>query len=316
MALLLDDLLDVARITQGKLVLKKQSVTLNGVIDAAVEAARPLIEGKNHRLTVALPSEPIMIEADPLRLAQVLSNLLTNAAKYSDPGGTIEVRAQTRNDTLDISVKDRGIGIAPESRGWVFEMFSQVEGSSARSDGLGIGLALVKGLTELHGGTVEVESQGLGQGSEFVVHLPRTVANVVVSNRTADRPSLAARRGHRVLVADDNRDAADSIAILLELSGHEVRVAHDGRTALSLAQVFRPDVSLLDIGMPDLSGYEVAQALRRESWGAKIRLIALTGWGQEDDRRQAQEAGFDHHLTKPIDPETLELVLSTNTNAG
>jgi PAS domain S-box-containing protein len=311
MALLLDDLLDIARITQGKLELKKQTVTLNGVIDAAVEAARPLIDGKNHRLTVILPPAPIDVEADPLRLAQVLSNLLTNAAKYSDPGATIVVRAEARNDALDISVKDQGIGIAPDSLGRVFDMFTQVESSTARSDGLGIGLALVRGLTELHGGTVEAKSDGLGCGSEFVVRLPLTVSNPAASHRTPQqRPVPAPRVGHRVLVADDNRDAADSLAMLLELSGHDVRVAHDGRTALSLAQVFRPDISLLDIGMPDLSGYEVAQALRRETWGAQIRLIALTGWGQEDDRRRAQEAGFDHHLTKPVDPEMLESVLS------
>jgi PAS domain S-box-containing protein len=311
MALLLDDLLDIARITQGKLKLKKQTVTLHEVIDAAVEAARPLIDGKDHRLTVKVPPAPIDVEADPLRLAQVLSNLLTNAAKYSDPGTTIAVRVEPRNDTLEISVKDHGIGIAPDSLGRVFEMFAQVDTSAARSDGLGIGLALVKGLTELHGGTVEAKSEGLGRGSEFLLRLPLTRSNVAASQGTShQRPAPAPRVGHRVLVADDNRDAADSLAMLLELSGHEVRVAHDGRTALSLAQAFRPDISLVDIGMPDLNGYQVAQALRRQAWGAQIRLVALTGWGQEEDRRRAQEAGFDHHLTKPVDPETLESVLS------
>jgi CheY-like chemotaxis protein len=314
MALLLDDLLDVARITQGKLKLKRQSVALNGVIDAAVEAARPLIDGKNHHLAVTLPTARLDVDVDPLRLAQVLSNLLTNAAKYSDPGGTIELRVDAQNDGLDISVKDQGIGIAPQSLGQVFDMFSQVDSSSTRADGLGIGLALVKGLTELHGGNVEVNSAGLGRGSEFVVHLPLSVSRLAASNRTAEPRPPATRGCQRVLVADDNRDAAESLAMLLELSGHEVRVAHDGRTALSLAQAFRPDISLLDIGMPDLSGYEVAQTLRRETWGAQIRLIALTGWGQEHDRRRAQEAGFDHHLTKPIDPKTLEILLTTNAD--
>jgi PAS domain S-box-containing protein len=316
MALLLDDLLDVARITQGKLQLKRQSVTLDSVIDAAVEAARPLIDGKNHRLTVTLPPAPLALEADPLRLAQVVSNLLTNAAKYSEPGGAIEVRVEAGTHSLDLSIKDQGIGIAPESVEGLFDMFSQVEISSDRSAGLGIGLALVKGLTELHGGFVEVKSQGLGHGSEFIVHLPLTQADSPTSNRTKVHSVPATCGGRRVLVADDNRDAADSLAMLLELSGHEVRVAHDGLTALSLAQVFRPDISVLDIGMPNLSGYEVAQALRRETWGAHIRLIARSGWGQEEDRRRAQEAGFDHHLTKPVAPETLAALLLDNPSGS
>jgi CheY-like chemotaxis protein/nitrogen-specific signal transduction histidine kinase len=310
MALLLDDLLDIARITQGKLNLKKERVTLFDVVDAAVEAARPTVDGKNHHLRVNLPPDPIVLDADPLRLSQILSNLLTNAAKYSDPGGHIEVVGTIQDQTLTLSVKDDGIGIAAESIGRIFEMFSQVEGVMGRSDGgLGIGLALVKGLTELHGGTIEACSPGLGHGSEFILRLPLSLLRPGESAPMADRARPPARS--RILIADDNRDAADSLSMLLELAGHEVRVAHLGRAALSLAQAFRPDVAFLDIGMPDLSGYEVAQALRREPWGERIQLIALTGWGQEKDRQQALEAGFNQHLTKPIDPDRLEALISS-----
>jgi len=311
MALLLDDLLDIARITQGKLQLKKERVTLFDVVDAAVEAARPMIDGKNHHLAVSLPPEPVVLDVDPLRLSQILSNLLTNAAKYSDPGSHIEIAATAQDGTLSLSIKDDGIGIAPESLAGIFDMFSQVEGVRGRSDGgLGIGLALVKGLTELHGGAIEARSAGLGHGSEFIVRLPLSPSYRVTSTRVADPAPRPARS--RILIADDNRDAADSLSMLLELAGHEVRVAHHGRAAVSLAQAFRPDIALLDIGMPDLSGYEVAQELRREPWGQEIQLIALTGWGQEKDRQQALDSGFDQHLTKPIDPDQLEALLANS----
>jgi signal transduction histidine kinase/CheY-like chemotaxis protein len=302
MALLLDDLLDIARITQGKLRLKKERVALSNVMDAAIEAARPRLDGKNHHLSVSLPAEAISLDADPLRLAQILSNLLINAAKYSNAGSHIEVQATRQADTLSVSVTDNGIGLAQESIGGIFEMFSQVEEVEGRSEGgLGIGLALVRGLAELHGGTVEARSAGLGQGSEFTLRLP-VYAHQFSSPQMADLAPLSPER-RRVLIADDNRDAAESLSLLLELSGHEVRVAHLGQTALSLAQTFRPDVALLDIGMPDLSGYEVARALRQEPWATDLQLIALTGWGQDDDRRSAMEAGFDHHMTKPVDPD-------------
>jgi PAS domain S-box-containing protein len=309
MALLLDDLLDIARITQGKLSLKKEAVVLFDVVDAAVEAARPTLSGKNHHLVVNLPPDPIVLDADSLRLSQILSNLLTNAAKYSDPGSHIEVVGTVEDNTLTLSVKDDGIGIAAESIAGIFDMFSQVESVRGRSDGgLGIGLALVKGLTELHGGTIEARSAGLGHGSEFVVRLPLSPLYPVKSPTASDPTPTGARS--RILIADDNRDAADSLSMLLELNGHEVRVAHLGSAALSLAQTFRPDIALLDIGMPDLSGYEVAQALRRESWGQGIQLIALTGWGQASDRQEALEAGFNHHLTKPIDSDQLEALIT------
>jgi PAS domain S-box-containing protein len=310
MALLLDDLLDIARITRGKLELKRERVRLTEIVEAAVEAARPLLDGKHHNFCVALPTEELILYADPLRLSQVLSNLLTNSAKYTDPGGHIELSVYVRSNTLCLSVKDDGIGIAPESLQRIFEMFSQVDSASARSEGgLGIGLALVKGILDLHGGTIGATSDGPGLGSEFIVRLPLVAANAgrAVS---AGPESPPAATGRRVIVADDNRDAADALAMLLELAGHEVRVAYGGRIALALAQTFRPDVALLDIGMPDLSGYEVAKELRRRPWGTAIYLIALTGWGRDDDRQQTRMAGFDRHITKPIDPHALEAALS------
>jgi PAS domain S-box-containing protein len=310
MALLLDDLLDIARITQGKLELKAARVKLTDVVDSAVEEVRPLLESKNHQLTVTLPSEELTLNADPLRLSQILSNLLTNAAKYTDPAGHINLSGGVQNGTLCLSVKDDGIGIAPQALTRIFEMFSQIDGTAARSEGgLGIGLALVKGLLELHCGTIEARSDGLGRGSEFVVRLPLTAATPSEASATeVDAPPVAC--GRRVMVADDNKDAADALAMLLELSGHEVRVAHRGRAALELAQRFRPDVAIIDIGMPDLSGYEVAKELRRESWGTGICLIALTGWGQDDDRQRAKDAGFDRHMTKPVEAWALEELLS------
>jgi len=310
MALLLDDLLDIARITQGKLELKAERVKLTDVVDSAVEEVRPLLESKNHQLTVTLPSEELTLNADPLRLSQILSNLLTNAAKYTDPAGHINLSGGVQNGTLCLSVKDDGIGIAPQALTRIFEMFSQIDGTAARSEGgLGIGLALVKGLLDLHSGTIEARSDGLGRGSEFVVRLPLTAATPSEASATeVDAPPVAC--GRRVMVADDNKDAADALAMLLELSGHEVRVAHRGRAALELAQRFRPDVAIIDIGMPDLSGYDVAKELRRESWGTGICLIALTGWGQDDDRQRAKDAGFDRHMTKPVEAWALEELLS------
>jgi PAS domain S-box-containing protein len=311
MAWLLDDLLDVARITQGKLVLKKERVMLTSIVDAAVETARPLLDSKSHHLVVTLPGQEIQLEVDPLRLSQVLSNFLTNAAKYTDAGGHIALSGSVRDGYLYLIVKDNGIGIAADSLNQLFTMFSQVDGASVRAEGgLGIGLALAKGLMELHGGIVEVRSAGLGQGSEFTARLALP-AMEPLSASTPNRgvPGRQAS-GRRILVADDNKDAADALAMLLEIAGHEVRVAHNGRAALTLAQTFRPEVGLVDIGMPELSGYEVARALRHEQWGSDIYLIALTGWGQEGDRQQALEAGFDCHLTKPIDPDVLETFLS------
>jgi PAS domain S-box-containing protein len=310
LAWLLDDLLDVARITQGKLELKRQLITLKSVVDAAVEVARPLLDSKGHHFVVALPAQPVTLDADPLRLSQVLSNLLTNAAKYTGAGGHIALSGCIEKGALSLSIKDDGIGIPAESLGGIFAMFSQVEGAAVHSEGgLGIGLALVSGITELHGGTVEAKSEGLGFGSEFVVRLPVITADAVAT--PAADEDVPAPIGRRVLIADDNQDAADSLAMYLEMAGHDVRVVHDGRSALSVARAFRPDTALLDIGMPQLDGYEVAQALRQEPWGARITLIALTGWGQEDDRQRAIAAGFDRHLTKPVDPDALVSLIAS-----
>ena len=313
MALLLDDLLDIARITQGKIELKTKRVKLTDIVGSAVEEARPLLDSKNHRLTVTLPSEELTLEADPVRISQILSNLLTNAAKYTDPAGHIQLSGVVQSGTLCLSVKDDGIGIAPEALPRIFEMFSQIDGGSARSGGgLGIGLALVKGLLKLHAGTIDARSDGPGHGSEFIVRLPLTASiPAALPTPDADAPPVAAAR-RRVMVVDDNKDAADSLATLLEMAGHEVRVAHRGRTALALAQTFRPDIAVIDIGMPDLSGYEVAKELRQKSWGAGIFLVALTGWGQDDDRLQAKESGFDRHMTKPVEPGALQALLSTS----
>jgi signal transduction histidine kinase len=311
MALLLDDLLDIARITQGKLQLKKKTLSLIPVVDAAVEAVRPTLDGKNQQLELSLPSENVLLDADQLRLSQIISNLLMNAVKYSDPGSRIELVCRVQGHMLALSVKDEGIGIAPESIAGVFEMFSQVDSGAGRSDGgLGIGLALVKGIAELHGGTAEARSAGLGLGSEFIVRLPLAVRPQGATPPAVDlQASKSTRR--RILVADDNRDAAESLAMLLEIAGHEVRVAHHGQAALSLAQVFRPDTALLDIGMPDMSGYEVARSLRSEPWATDVLMIALTGWGQDSDRRRALESGFDHHLIKPVDPDRLAALIAS-----
>ena len=312
MARLLDDLLDVARITRGKLRLRLQPVDLCAIVDTAVEAARPLLTTKKHALTVELPPEIPIFEADPVRLAQVLSNLLTNAAKYTDSPGQISLTARIENEQLRICVKDNGIGLSPPALADIFTMFSQVQDSHARAEGgLGIGLALVKGLVDLHGGTIEVFSEGPGRGSEFVVVLPCRVSDAAHARESAsagEAPSTM--RGRKILVADDNRDAANALALLLRLAGHDVRVAHDGHGALAVAQEFEPHCAVLDIGMPDLNGYEVARRLRQSANGKKVRLIALTGWGQDEDKRRAHEAGFDHHLTKPVDRERLDALLA------
>jgi PAS domain S-box-containing protein len=312
MARLLDDLLDVARITRGKLELRKERVDLGTIVDAAIESARPLITARKHGLTVDLSPELPSLNADPVRLAQVLSNLLTNAAKYTDPPGRITLTARVvDDDTLCISVKDNGIGLSPTALAHIFQMFSQVEDAYSRSEGgLGIGLALVKGLVTLHGGSIEAFSDGPGAGSEFVVTLPidRGLYSDEVDVRSATGASAQPSR-RRILVADDNQDAADSLAMLLEAAGHEVATAHGGESALSIASTFQPAVALLDIGMPDLDGYEVAKRLRTAPWGRSMYLIAITGWGQEEDKRRALGAGFDFHLTKPIELHQLEALL-------
>jgi signal transduction histidine kinase len=315
MASLLDDLLDISRITRGVLILRKDQVDLRSALESAIETAQPAISAKRHVLRRELPDERITLQADPVRLCQIVANLLTNAAKYTDPDGEITLRVHRDAESIVISVRDTGIGIAPDMLPTVFDMFAQVDSARDHSeDGLGIGLALVKGFVELHGGRVEARSAGLEHGSEFIVYLPasitRSAAPMIPADPGVDGPQAT---GRSVLVADDNLDGAEIMAMLLTQSGYRVRIAHTGLEALALAAEEHPDVAILDIGMPGMDGYSVAQRMRSEAWGARICLIAVTGWGQEGDKRKAEEAGFDHHLTKPMDPERLERILSMRT---
>ncbi len=314
MALLLDDLLDVSRITRGQLELRKDYVDLKSVVSVAVETARPLLDAKRHQLSINLPAENVRLEADPLRLSQVIGNLLTNAAKYTDPEGHIELDARLANTELLISIRDNGIGLSEEVMPSLFTMFSQVNSAIDRAEGgLGIGLALVKGLVALHGGRVEVRSDGLGRGSEFVVHLPGKL--IAPEGARAEEPShgaanASAVRRDRLLVVDDNRDAAESLALVLRFMGYEVSIAYGGAEALDVAARERPRAAIIDIGMPGMSGHELARRMRREAWGRNAVLVALTGWGQDADKQAALAAGFDDHLTKPVDPDTVEALLA------
>ncbi len=315
MTSLLDDLLDVSRLTHGELTLKKSYIALRQLLDNAVETAQPLINAKHHRLRIELPPEPLTLEVDALRCTQVVSNLLTNAAKYTSASGEITLGCRLEPESLVIFVRDTGIGVAPEMYAEIFKMFVQAEPAQERAEGgLGIGLALVKALVELHEGRIEVHSPGPNRGTTFTVSLPRSVI-VADPDRTIaasrDRPTYKVE-SRCVLVADDNADGADLLATLLRLSGHDVHVAHDGVEALELAARVRPQVALLDIGMPGMSGYEVAERIRGEVWGRQMMLVAVTGWGQEEDKRKAKACGFDHHLTKPMDPLQLESIFAAN----
>jgi PAS domain S-box-containing protein len=317
MAVLLDDLLDISRITQGKLQLRLRPVDVHEVVEAAVEAARPTLEGKSHRLTVSMPPQRLIVNADSVRLAQILSNLLNNAGKYTDPAGTIRLNVTLEGPTLLIRVTDNGVGIAGEALPTVFTMFSQVKSALDRAEGgLGIGLALVKGLVELHGGRVSAHSEGIGHGSEFTVQLP--VDRTLQEHAANSVGAVASRHGkaRRILVADDNKDAADTLQMLLSIDGHEVRVATDGAEALKLAEDFHPELLLLDIGMPKLNGYEVAKQLRTRYPQRRMKLVALSGWGQAGDKQRAEGSGFDRHLTKPIDPDILQDIIRNLPNSN
>ncbi|MFP5289133.1 MAG: ATP-binding protein, partial [Thermoanaerobaculia bacterium] len=309
MVRLIDDLLDVSRITRGKIELRKERVDLSEVVRDALETCRPLIEAAGHELKVILPPEPIALDADPTRLAQVFSNLLNNAAKYTPRGGSILLSAEREEDGVLVRVRDTGIGIPADMLPRIFEMFTQVDRSLERTQGgLGIGLSLVRGLVELHGGSVEARSEGLGRGSELLVRLP--VHPPARPDRDApggSRPAAPPRR--RILVVDDNRDAADSLALLLTLQGSEVRTAYDGLEAVEAAAEFHPDIVLSDLGMPRMNGYDAAQRIRERCPG--VVLVAMTGWGQEEDKRRSSEAGIDFHLVKPVDLETLEQLLAS-----
>jgi signal transduction histidine kinase len=313
LARLVDDLLDVSRISRGRVTLRTAPVALAEVVGRAVESSRPLLDTRRHALAVELPAEPVRLEADPDRLAQVVTNLLNNAAKYTPEGGRVRLAAERRGDEVLLRVGDNGVGIAPEMLPRVFDLFAQAEQTSDRSaGGLGLGLTLVKSLVELHGGRVEAFSEGLGRGSEFVVRLPCSESAGEPATNGAARTSGPSRPARRVLVVDDNADAADSLALLLRVDGHEVRVAYDGPAALQEAAAFRPEVVLLDIGLPRMDGYEVARRLRGQAELKEALLVAVTGYGQDEDRRRAEEAGFDAHLVKPTDPAVLHELLAAS----
>ena len=311
MVRLVDDLLDVSRITRNKLELRKERVELSAIVSSAVETSRPVIESCGHDLTVSVPPVPIYLEADLTRLAQVFSNLLNNAAKYTEKGGHIRLTAERQDDEAVVKVTDTGMGIPPAMLPKVFDMFTQVDRTLERSQGgLGIGLTLVWRLVDMHGGRVSVSSEGLGRGSEFVVRLPVLVEKPL---SLAPEPALAEpapTTARRILVVDDNQDSAMSLAMLLELTGNETRTAYDGLAAVEEAAAFRPDVVLLDIGMPKLNGYEAARKIREQPWGKEMVLVALTGWGQDEDRRRSNEAGFNSHMVKPVDYAALIKMLS------
>ena len=311
MVRLIDDLLDVSRVSRGKITLTRETLELRSIVMDALEVCRPLVAASSHQLSVTLPDQPVRIEGDRTRLVQVMCNLISNAAKYTAPGGQITVDARVEGADVVISVADNGVGIPADMLAKVFDLFTQVEGTLERSQGgLGIGLTLVKRLVELHGGTVQASSDGAWRGSRFVVRLPR-VLRVAPIVPALSSPAGLRMRAHRILVADDNRDAADSLAAMLRLGGHEVSVAYDGREALRLAESFKPEVALLDIGMPRMNGYETAQALRQQQQDSTLlTLFALTGWGQPDDKRRSRAAGFDHHFVKPLDPAEFERILA------
>ncbi|MGQ0648847.1 MAG: ATP-binding response regulator, partial [Gemmatimonadaceae bacterium] len=310
MTRLVDDLLDVSRITRARLDLRREPVELASVIQSAIEACRPAIEAAGHSLTITHTSEPVVLHADPARLAQVFGNLLHNSAKYTGPGGHIVVSTERSDHEVVVRVRDTGIGIPAESLPSIFEMFTQVDRSlERRQGGLGVGLALAKQVVELHGGRIAAFSNVEQGGSEFVVTLPLEQATEPVAD---ERPAttLGPTPRHRVLVADDNQDAAISLMRFLELLGHDVRVAFDGAAAIAVAEEFRPTFILMDIGMPRMNGYDAARRIRSEPWGEGIRMIALTGWGQEGDKSLAHEAGFDDHVTKPAEPEAIARALA------
>jgi PAS domain S-box-containing protein len=316
MVRLIDDLLDVSRISLNKIELRRSRVLLADVVSSAVETARPAIEAAGHELTVSLPPEPIHLDADLTRLAQVFGNLLNNSAKYTQRGGHIWLTATREGDQVSVVVRDTGIGIPASALPTIFEMFSQVDRSIERSTGgLGIGLALVKGLVEIHGGRVEAASPGQGQGSTFTVRLPvlKEQAESSPGMPAEEWPDSAASK-RRILVVDDNRDSATSMALMLQLLGNEVRTAHDGIEAVELAEQFRPQVVLMDIGMPKLNGYEATRRIRERPWGCDLVIIALTGWGQDVDRAKSKEAGCDGHLVKPVNLPDLEKLLAELPN--
>ena len=307
MVRLVDDLLDVSRISTGKLALRRERVELRSVAQNAIEAVEPLFHARGHTLKVEMPPAGVYVNADPTRLAQVFLNLLNNAAKFTDPGGRVDFTLKVEASELVARVRDNGIGIAPETREMIFDMFAQADRSLERSAmGLGVGLSLSRRLVELHGGTIEVQSEGIGRGSEFIVRIPVPSTDVARELRASRAPLRNGVR-HRILLADDNRDFATSLAALLRSMGNEVRVEHDGAAALEAAGEFKPDFAFLDIGLPKLNGFDLAKKLRTAH--ASGILVAVTGWGQATDRELAREAGFDHYIVKPVEIDRIQSIL-------
>ncbi len=309
---LVDDLLEVSRITRGKIELKPEVTALSDIVHAAIETSRPLADVADHKIHISLPDEPLLVYADPVRLTQVVTNLLNNAVKYSERASNIYLEIQVEGNDAHISVRDDGIGISAEMLPHVFEMFTQVDRSLRRAQGgLGIGLTLVKSLVELHGGTVAARSEGLGKGSEFTVTLPIMQGDTFHSRPETDSTRSWHLDGLRIMVVDDNSDAAESVAMVLSELGARVAVAHDGVTALESAELFEPSVVLLDIGMPGIDGYAVARAVRANPRLKHVVLIAVTGWGQMQDRQRSHDAGFDYHLVKPINFDSLREIFDS-----
>ena len=311
MVRLVDDLLDVSRISRNRLALRRECVSLETIVNNAAETCRPQLDCARHELIIDLPTQPVFVHADAARLVQVLGNLLSNACKYTEPGGRISIAARREGSDVVVSVRDNGIGIPPELVPRAFDMFSQLDHTLDRAQGgLGIGLTLVKRLVELHEGTVTAHSEGPGRGTEIVLRLPALAAGQQTKPpvETVVAPAKAARR--KILVVDDNRDSATTLAMLLNITGNELQTAHDGQEAVTKAEQFQPEVILLDIGMPIMDGYQACRAIRTQPWGQRIKIIALTGWGQESDRRQTREAGFDAHLVKPVEHAVLVKTLN------
>jgi CheY-like chemotaxis protein len=314
MVRLVDDLLDLSRVSRGAIDLRKERIELATIVQQAVETSGPVIEQAGHHLTIDVPRSAIYVDADLTRMAQVFSNIFNNAAKYTESGGTIHLTVQQQGSEAVVSVKDNGIGIPAHMLPSVFDIFTQVDRNLERSQsGLGIGLSIVKRLVEMHGGSVDVKSDGHGKGSEFLVRLPAVLS--VVQPRSEEQQWTGVSGRRRVLVVDDNRDAATSLAIMLRLMGNESKTAHDGLEALEMAAAFRPDLILLDIGMPKLNGYDTARQIRQQPWGKHVALVALTGWGLEEDRRKSRDAGFDSHMVKPIQLQDLEKLLAPSSAA-
>ena len=301
----------VWRITRGTIELRRERVDLATIIKAAVEASSALLERNRHQLKVTTPAQPVYVEGDLTRLTQVVANLLDNAAKYTDPGGKVWLSAEREGDSAVIRVKDSGIGIPAEVLPRIFDMFTQAGLPLERSQGgLGVGLALVERLVLLHGGTVSAYSAGAGQGSQFTIRLPLAQAQKVPAIERREPVLPASTKRCRVLVVDDNVDSVESLAMLLRMMGHEVETASDGASGLEKAAAFKPDVAILDIGLPKVNGYELARQIREQQWSKNVTLVALTGWGQEQHRRRSEESGFNHHLTKPVEFDVLQEILA------